>query len=223
MKCKQVESQLCGYLDGTLPPETMRGLQTHLQQCQECSRRLTQLSLTQEMVHHLGRHAAPPDLALRLRVAISHALAEKRQPHPLRRLLRSWQERVNAMMMPATAGLITAIAAVGLMAGMVVPDRMAAITEDEPTKLYTPPELASSPFSSLVSGDTNGTLVVEATVDASGRVQDYRILQAPDNAPAIMSEVKNMLIFSTFRPATSFGQPTSGTVVLTFSVVNVRG
>jgi hypothetical protein len=32
-----------------------------------------------------------------------------------------------------------------------------------------------------------------------------------------------MLLFTTFQPATAFGQPTSGRVILTFSKVQVRG
>jgi hypothetical protein len=70
------------------------------------------------------------------------------------------------------------------------------------------------------SGDA---LVVEAYVGPDGRVQDYRILSAPDNAQAILPELKNMLIFTTFHPATSFGQPTAGRVVLSFSKVQVKG
>jgi hypothetical protein len=31
------------------------------------------------------------------------------------------------------------------------------------------------------------------------------------------------MIFTTFRPATSFGVPTSGRVVLSFSNINVKG
>jgi len=54
-------------------------------------------------------------------------------------------------------------------------------------------------------------------------VQDYRILSAPENAKEIMPELKNMLIFTTFRPATTFGQPTSGRAILSFSRISVRG
>ena len=67
------------------------------------------------------------------------------------------------------------------------------------------------------------SLVVEAYVGADGRVLDYRILSAPEDAEAVLPQLKNMLIFATFRPATAFGQPTSSRVVLTFSRVQVKG
>ncbi len=53
-------------------------------------------------------------------------------------------------------------------------------------------------------------MVIEAYVDAKGRVEDYRILSQPDDAKAVLPQVKNLLIFTTFRPALSMGVPTSG-------------
>jgi hypothetical protein len=38
-----------------------------------------------------------------------------------------------------------------------------------------------------------------------------------------MPQLNNMLIFTVFRPATSFGQPVSGRAVLSFSKINVKG
>ena len=44
-------------------------------------------------------------------------------------------------------------------------------------------------------------VVVEAYVDANGRVEDYRILSQPDDAKAVLPQLKNLLIFTTFHPA----------------------
>jgi len=54
-------------------------------------------------------------------------------------------------------------------------------------------------------------------------VQDYRVLSGEANGGAVLSELKNMLIFATFRPATSFGQPTAGLAILAFSKIQVKG
>ena len=74
-----------------------------------------------------------------------------------------------------------------------------------------------------MGGVNADSLVVEAYVGSDGRVQDYRILSAPEDAEAILPQLKNMLIFATFQPATAFGQPTASRVVLTFSKVQVKG
>jgi hypothetical protein len=65
--------------------------------------------------------------------------------------------------------------------------------------------------------------VIEAYVDSNGRVQDYRVLSSPQDAKGLPPQVKNMLIFTTFRPATFMGQPRSGRAVLSFSKISVKG
>ena len=79
-----------------------------------------------------------------------------------------------------------------------------------------------APFG-LSNSISSDSLVLEAYIDANGRVQDYRVLSSPDDTDAVDQQLKNMLIFTIFRPATSFGRPTSGRVVLSFSHVNVKG
>jgi hypothetical protein len=65
--------------------------------------------------------------------------------------------------------------------------------------------------------------VIEAYVDANGRVDDYRVLSQPEEAKSVLPELKNLLIFTTFRPALSMGRPTRGTAVLSFSKISVKG
>ncbi len=88
--------------------------------------------------------------------------------------------------------------------------------------LYTPPELASAPFGLSVNSNTSDLIVVEAYIDANGRVQDFRVLAGPQDV-ADSPALKNMLIFTTFHPATAFGRPTTGRTLLSFSKINVKG
>jgi len=87
----------------------------------------------------------------------------------------------------------------------------------------TPPELEQSAYNMSMSTIHADSLVIEADVDANGRVQDYRILSDPDESKEVLPQVKRMLIFTTFRPALSMGRPTSGRAVLSFSKISVRG
>jgi hypothetical protein len=132
-----------------------------------------------------------------------------------------WENAFNATMVPATAGVVTTLIIFGLLISFLYPAQMRA-SNDVPTMLYTPAELQFTPFE--LSGVANAeSLIVEASVGPDGRVQDYRILSAPENAEDILPQLKNMLIFTTFHPATAFGQPTASRVVLSFSKVQVRG
>jgi hypothetical protein len=126
-------------------------------------------------------------------------------------------------MVPATAGLVVAVVVFGFVIGLTMPELQARNTNDVPLMLYTGPELQESSFATTLSSVNEDSLVIEAYVDANGRVQDYRIISDGDNSQRLLPEVKRMLIFTTFRPAMSMGRPTSGHAVLSFSKISVRG
>jgi hypothetical protein len=199
----------------------MREVEEHLAGCGDCHRQYELLTRTQRMVSALGHKPAPPGLPLRLRVAISREAAESRRS-PWEGLLLRWQNAWRAFMVPATAGVLSAVISFGLLIGFFAVPAQLAAQYDVPTAFYTPPELKSSPFDMGVN--LNGeSIVVEASIDATGRVQDYTVLSAPTDVGEYLPQLKNMLIFTIFRPATSFGQPTSGKAILSFSKIIVKG
>jgi hypothetical protein len=65
-------------------------------------------------------------------------------------------------------------------------------------------------------------IVVEAMVDSKGRVYDYTILAGPQD-PSVRVRVEDNLLSSIFKPATVFGVPVRGHVVMTYTGVSVRG
>jgi len=219
MNCSQARSLFSPYLDGVLNGRQMRDLGNHLAECAACSHESALLADTQRAVSSLGRRQAPPELALKLRVALSHEAARSRTRSFVGLQVRL-EDALNAFMVPATAGVLSAIVFFGLLIGLFALPVQA--NNDVPTMLYTPPVLAQSPFSNGMERMNAESIVVEAYVDANGRVQDYRILSAP-TTDEIKPQLENMLIFTTFRPATAFGQPTSGRAVLSFSKINVKG
>jgi hypothetical protein len=105
----------------------------------------------------------------------------------------------------------------------VAPSRLHADNDVPLVMLNTAPEL--QPTSLGISMDSIGddSLVIEAYVDANGRVQDYRILSGSNDSQEVLPEVKQMLIFTTFRPALSMGRPTPSSAVLSFSKISVKG
>jgi hypothetical protein len=125
-------------------------------------------------------------------------------------------------MVPATIGLVTTIVMFGMLINFLVPAPVPG-ANDVPTTFYTPPELQSTPFEVAMDPSRGEPLIVEAYVGSDGRVQDYRILSGADSPSPVLSDLKNMLIFATFRPATSFGRPTAGRAILAFSKIQVRG
>src|ERR1700690_4307356 len=178
---------------------------------------------SQQLLANLGPRKAPPDLAVKLRVAISREAALKRRSRYEGVQVRL-QNALNVFMVPATAGIVSAILFFGLLLGFfALPAELQASSGDVPLMLYTGPQLEQSAFETSLGNMGDNAVVVEAYVDANGRVEDYRILSQPDDAKAVLPQLKNLLIFTTFHPALLMGRPTAGTAVLSFSKISVKG
>ena len=220
MNCIQARELFSPYLDGAVSGVQMQSLDRHMRQCHKCHQHYASLQHTQQLLALTARRKAPPDLALKIRVAASREAARARRPHWEGLQLR-WQNALNAFMVPATAGLITAVSVFVMLMGYLAP--LQAGSPDIPLLVYTAPQLQQSAFATNVESINSDSLVIEAYVDRMGRVQDYRILSEPPQSEQLLPQVKNMLIFTTFRPATTLGRPTSGRAVLSFSKISVRG
>ncbi len=222
MKCAEIKELFSPYLDGQVSGTEMRVLTRHVEQCAGCAREFAAMQRTQQLLASLGRKKAPADLALKLRVAISREAAQTRRPYE--GVLVRLENTLNAFMVPATAGLVSAVLFFGLLLGFfALPAELRASSGDVPLMLYTGPQLERSAFGTSLGSMGDEALVIEAYVDANGRVQDYRILSQPDEAQAVLPQLKNLLIFTTFHPALSMGRPTTGTAVLSFSKISVKG
>jgi len=222
LSCMAARRLMSPYLDGALTGAQKLGLQAHLETCGPCSCEYASLRMTQQLLSRSPRPIAPPDLGLKLRLAISREAAENRRP-PFEALLVHLKNTLDATMVPATAGLACALVIFGLVATILAtPGPLQANNQDVPLVLNTGPELQDSAFGTLDSISAE-SLVVEAHVDSRGRVDDYRILSDPGASQELLPQVKRMLIFTTFRPAMSMGRPISSRAVLSFSKINVRG
>lgn len=221
MKCFQARSLMSPYLDGAMSGKQMHALAEHLDACAPCRQQYVSLCQTQQLLMKVGRRKAPDDLALKLRVAISREVAQSRRPY-FEGLRMRLGNALDAFMVPATAGLASAVVTFGLLMGFFALPLQANIP-DVPLMFHTAPQLQQSVFGMAPDSIQGDSLIIEAYVDSNGRVQDYRVLSNPSAVTDLPPQVKNMLIFTTFRPATTMGRPTAGTAVLSFSKISVKG
>ena len=221
--CADIRKLFSPYLDGRVSGSQMRALTRHVEGCKSCAWEYAAMQRTQQLLAHLGPAKAPADLALKLRLAISREAAQKARPRYEGMLVRL-ENALNAFMVPATAGLVSAVLFFGLLLGFfALPAELRASSGDVPLMLYTAPQLEQSAFGASLGNMGDDAVVVEAYVDANGRVEDYRILSQPDDAQAVLPQLKNLLIFTTFHPALSMGRPIAGTAVMSFSKISVKG
>ena len=217
--CKRTQGLLSSYVDHALTGSDMRAVREHLLACVECNAEHDSLEQTRRLVAVLGTKPAPPELALRIRSAISRERAEQQ-----RRSWTGWLVRVEdglrSFMLPATAGLVSAIVFFGLLIGFwAIP----AISNDVPipSMSYAPPQLTAMPADSV--DGVNEPIMIETYVDAQGRVENYRVLTEGLDLKAIEPQLDSIMIFTLFQPARSFGRPTPGRAVISFSNIHVKG
>jgi hypothetical protein len=223
LRCAQARRLFSPYLDGAVTGTQMLALQKHVAQCEACNKGYQELQRTQQLLANVGRPKVPADLGLKLRLAISRETAQARRGR-FEGLMVRLENTLEAFMVPVTAGFVSALIIFGIaMVYFVTPAVLQAKNDVPLVMVNTGPQLQPSALGMTMDSIDDDSLVIEALVDANGRVQDYRILSDPNNSKSVLPQVKQMLIFTTFRPALSMGRPTPSKAVLSFSKISVKG
>ena len=114
MRCTEARPLFPLYLDSAVTGMQMHAISEHMGDCVDCRSEYKKLEHTRLLVSSLGRRSAPPDLALRIKLSLSH-----QRSRGWRNILRSYavrlEDTVNAFMVPATAGVLTAVIFFGAM------------------------------------------------------------------------------------------------------------
>jgi len=225
-ECTLTQEHFSAYLDGALDGVTMQQIARHLDACEHCNHELQQWKQMQSSLAELGTAKAPSDLALRLRVAISHERSLAERGHMLR-----WRDKLElffdnslrpfGVQMAVSASCLVLVAAFLFAGAVATPAAVEA--NDEPLAGFQAPRYlyaAGEAQDNLSSQEQ--PLVVEAMVDARGRIYDYSVISGPNDARTLI-ELQSHMLHSVFEPAQVLGAPVRGRVVLTFSGVQVKG
>jgi Putative zinc-finger len=210
--CSEIRGHFSDYIDGVCPAEAIHSVRYHLLHCAPCTSELERYESLQMELRGLSRQQVPPELALRLRVQMSQELHR----NVFQRLLVRLENMFRPVLFPSVAGSFVALICIVLMLGAGTPQ--ASNIPDVP--FVTPPRIQVLPPVNLGAGAQ--PLVLVTYVNAQGRVTSYRIISG-QQTPGLMQRLDQMMYYSLFQPATSFGQPTSGQVVLSFRTITVRG
>jgi hypothetical protein len=223
LNCDKAQSSFSAYLDGAVSGRQMQNIARHLETCERCAREFAALRTMQQSLAALGPAKAPADLGMKLRLAVSHEMAA-RKSRWLDRFSVQWENSVRPLLVQASAGFAGSVVLLGgvvLLLGIVAaPEPVMA--NDEPLGAMTAPHYlysAVNPRAIITSHDS--VIIVEAYVNEQGRVYDYNIVSGSVD-PEVRSQVVDQLLTSVFEPASVFGAPVRGRVVMTFSGISVR-
>jgi hypothetical protein len=212
--CVEIRQYYSDYLDGLCDPEVMKSIRFHLDYCESCRRELEVWESMQADLRGMSRRQVSPELALRLRVELSQGLHRN-----LLQRLRVWMDNaLQPMLLPASGGVLAAVIFFCLIMGSVVVP--ATTTPDVPLAFVTPARVRTLPPFDFNTGDA--PVVVVIPIDAGGRAMGYRVLSG-QSTPELLHQLDRVIYFSNFQPATWFGRPTDGQVVLSLRRITVRG
>ena len=224
LDCKLTQASFSAYLDGAISGREMQRIAEHLDACSTCSDEFTAWRAMQDSLSMLKSAKAPEDLGLKLRLAISRERS-KRTSSIFDTFSIYWENTARPMLIQVSAGFAVAVVllvAVGfLFSSVVVPSAVRA--DDEPlAAIITPHYLYSSDQARPILTTLGTTIVVEAKINEEGRVYDYTIVSDPQ-PPAVQTQIEGQLLLSVFQPASVFGSPVRGRVVLTYDGIAVHG
>ena len=212
--CVTIRSHFSDYVDGLCTPEETRSIRYHLKHCAACG---SELELAETVTHdlcHLPLRGAPEEASLRTRVRISQELHRP----TLGALGVRLDNALRSLLLPASGGLVTALVSFVLIMGVLV--LPAGRGPDVPVSIMTPARVLLLSPMDFNTGDN--PVVIVTRVDAEGHAIDYRVLSG-QSSPELIRHLDRMIFFSQFMPATFFGKPTEGEVVLALRQITVRG
>jgi anti-sigma factor RsiW len=220
--CESVRLEFSSYLDGAMTGAEMAAMAGHLDGCGECASEFTAWREIQQSLADLGPARPPMRLQERLRTAI--AVERERGTHLpwTRRFLAAWEISIAPMALRVTGGFAAAIVLLGSLGWMLGAPISVQANDDEMAHLIAPRYLYSQVPPQPIETGREVPILVEAMVDTRGRVYDYSIIDGPRDL-AVQLRVTQNLLSSVFKPATVFGVPVRGHVVMTYTGVSVRG
>src|ERR1700691_149344 len=226
MSCQTVQNSLSEFLDHRMSGDDRTRVSIHVAECRECAARLRDLCGLRDGLKSLPQTAVPERLRTQLQVLASHERARWNATKTLSLAMHTWADNlklaVDNLMRPLAVPLAGGLTSALLLFGLVVPTLgfRPSVRNDVPTGFYTAATLVEVP----PPGISNDETVVELYVDAKGQATNYSV-ERGEVSPAMQADLTKMMFFARFTPATWFGQPTNGKVLVSFRRIHyvVRG
>ena len=194
----------------------------HLQACVPCAGEFEAWRVTQTALSEIGP-ARPPE---RLQEQLQMTLGIERERGtylPLSgRVALAWRTSVAPLAVQTAGGMAAAVLLFAGLFRLFGPGVAVQANDDGMAHLIAPHYLYSQVPPMAVETGRDVPVLVEAMVDTRGRVYDYTILDGPSDT-GVRLQVEQNLLSSVFQPATVFGVPVDGHVMLTYTGVSVRG
>jgi hypothetical protein len=177
MTCFTAKRKSAPYIDGRLRERERTRVEKHLLECDPCGSHFDQLTSLRSGLRSLPAPAPPSNLRTRLRVIASRERQALVQTHGSRLELfwNKWKFRFDELMrpltIPATGGLLSSVLLFGILG-------FAIGTSTHVVSYAAPVVYADRADANLVPISVTSSVLLNISLDGSGRIQDYMIREA---------------------------------------------
>jgi len=221
-ECLAAQAAFSSYLDGALSGVEMGRVADHLTACAPCATEFDGWRAMQTALSDLGPAKPPTRLQERLRMALDTEREHGTHLTLIPRIQLIWRTSVAPLAVQTAGGMLAAVLLLASLFRLFGPGIEVQANDDGLAHLVAPHYLYSQVPPMAVETGRDVPVLIDAKVDTSGRVYDYTILDGPTDAN-VRRQVEQNLLTSVFKPATVFGVPVDGHVMLTYAGVSVRG
>lgn len=222
MRC-HFEGSCSDYIEGTMTENERVAFSRHLAHCRECTGHAEELLGVSVALRSLSVPSVPAILASELQVLASHEHSRHMRHRTWASLFAAWGSAIRLatdnlmrpLALPFAGGLISTLGLFAMLLptlGSYVPMSERILTEPHGVLGLLNTEAAVADFAPFgISQDFE----VVVSIDQNGTLVDYSV-EGGGLSREAMAHIGNMLLFTTFSPATAFGQPTLGKVRISF-------
>jgi len=213
MSCDQVGALISELLDRRIGVDQRGDVLQHLAECRRCRKRFEAFERVRAGLRTMQSVSVPARLSAQLRIVASKERARTLSRGSFAQWMRHCGESarltIDNLMRPLALPFAGGVLSAFVLFSSLVPSLafQRDYRNDVPTMLFTDPALEEVGYSHLSADET----VLVLVIDERGRVMDSSIPQGK-----LTPEMVNDLLFYRFAPATAFGVPTWGRVIVTF-------
>ena len=227
MSCENVQERISSLIDRRMPVEERENVLAHIEICDACSERYQSLENMRNVLRRMAEPRMPALLPENLRLMasyervrqLSRASFATRRKRWTSKLQLGFENMMRPKFLPFAGGLLSAALAFGYLVPNLsfahhfgdgpatqifnMPDGVVVGAVGEPPRIE-PADITTSDWET----------VVVLTVDTSGRVTDYQVTRGQ-----LTPDLKELIMFSNFTPATFFGRPSAAKVKVVYGKI----
>ncbi|HUI55221.1 MAG TPA: zf-HC2 domain-containing protein [Bryobacteraceae bacterium] len=221
MSCENVQELISSLLDAKLAGAERENALAHIKACRRCEAHFEWMQSQREILRTMAAPAVPAPLTTNLRVLASHERERQLARVSFSTRVERWESRIQLafdnlmrpVALPFTGGLLSTL----LLFGLLVPS-LSFSHDLSGREFLTVPvgRVVTNPWDEVADADddfprieepstspSDYVNVVDMTIDNTGKVVDWSIVRGE-----LTEDMKSMILFSKFQPATAFGVAT---------------